>query len=140
MVRHITDLFRMNNNYLFTFSLFSAPFLTVILYKSPFLVLNKSSSSPYRSQHGSPLFDFIIVSASLPSFHFMLTSKPPLAHKPLTVPSSHTSGSAGNRWMNSIWLCISSSHIPAVPPKFPSIWNGAVYPKDCRACRSSTSC
>ena len=55
----------------------------------------------------------------------METSKFPLAQSPLTSPSFQASGSAGNNWMKPMWLCRSISVTPAVPPKFPSIWNGA---------------
>ena len=51
---------------------------------------------------------------------------------PLTLPSFHTAGRAGNKWMvkgawftlSGEWLCSNISAMPAVQPKLPSIWNG----------------
>ena len=97
----------------------------VMSYFSPTTVLNVSVLSPYLTLQGSPDLERMTAFSSCPSFHEIETSKFPLAQIPLIKPFAHASGKAGSNWMNPMWLCNNISVIPAVPPKFPSIWNGA---------------
>ena len=77
-----------------------------------------------RRRSVPPLADVIFADASLPPYHAMLTSKPPRAFSPLTLPLFHARGRAGNSCTAPSWLCTSISATPAVNPKLPSIWNG----------------
>ena len=97
----------------------------VMSYFSPTTVLNVSVLSPYLTLQGSPDLERMTAFSSCPSFHEIETSKFPLAQIQLIKPFAHASGKAGSNWMNPMWLCNNISVIPAVPPKFPSIWNGA---------------
>jgi len=47
-----------------------------------------------------------------------------LAQRPCTSPSVHSAGMAGRSLITSPSDCSNISAIPAVPPKFPSIWKG----------------
>ena len=79
---------------------------------------------PYRTEYLHVWSGTIVADWRTPPFQTISTVKPPLARKPLTSPSAHSEGKAGSRWISPACDWRSISAIPAVPPKFPSIWNG----------------
>ncbi len=68
-----------------------------------------------------PCRDVRVSSVTLPLLHFMLTTNPPRAQMPFTLPSGHCSGRAGSSVIEEGVDCISISITPAQPPKLPSI-------------------
>lgn len=56
--------------------------------------------------------------------HAISTVIAPRAIRPCTEPRFHFGDTAGRITSSSPWLCSSISAIPAVNPRFPSIWNG----------------
>ncbi len=59
------------------------------------------SGADARTRMGLPANDFIEADSNLPSFHEILTSKPPLAYKPVTEPVGQEFGKAGSKWISS---------------------------------------
>ena len=77
----------------------------------------------YSILQTDPSFDKIVNFVMILFSQSKFNSKAPLAQTPLNSPSLHSSGNAGNNFINPSCDCISISVTAAVTPKLPSTCN-----------------